>query len=68
MTSAQSNTNGSPSANSALTKMTLTKPIERKGCFSTSVTRSRKPTTEFVRRRIQERSTHPAYSQSQRLR
>ena len=27
-----SNTNGSPSANSALTMITETKPIERKGC------------------------------------
>ena len=34
-------------ARSTLTMITLTKPIERKGWRSTSVTRSRKPTPEF---------------------
>ena len=36
--STYSNTNGSPCANSALTMITLTRPIERKGWLSTSVT------------------------------
>ena len=35
-------TTGSPSANSPLTMITLTKPIERKGWRSASVTRSRR--------------------------
>jgi len=36
---------------------TLAKPIERKGWRSTSVTRSRKPTPEFMRRRTRETRT-----------
>ncbi len=49
-TASYSNTNGSPSVNRPDATITLTKPIEPKGWRSTSVTRSRKPTPEFMRR------------------
>ena len=42
-----SNTTGSPIANSTLTMMMETKPIERKGRLSTSVTRSIKRRTSL---------------------
>ena len=55
-----SNTNGSPSANSTLTMMMLTKPMLLKGWRPTSVTRSRKPTPEFMRSRTRERRSEAA--------
>ena len=45
-----SSTSGSPSTNSTLTMITETKPIERNGWRSTSVTRIRNPTPLFMRR------------------
>ena len=50
-------TSGKPIRKIRLATITLTKPMLRKGWRSTSVTRSRKPTPEFMRSRTREAST-----------